>query len=64
MDRLVLKCILLGTTHKSRVASSAKSVLRGLQIRDKCLNNLLGLLWLDLKIIGCGVKVIVQGKGL
>jgi hypothetical protein len=39
-------------------------VLRGLQIRGKCLNNLLGLLWLDLKIIGWGVKVIVQGKGL
>jgi hypothetical protein len=24
----------------------------------------LGLLWLDLKIIGRGLKVIVQGKGL
>ena len=61
----LLKGGLLGLGHVMKGTPQMGNPVYEYEYADKYIKlSPLGLLWLDLKIIGRGLKVIVQGKGL
>jgi len=65
VTRFLLKGGLLGLGHVMKGTPQMGDPVYEYEYADKYIKlSPLGLLWLDLKIIGRGVKVIVQGKGL
>lgn len=65
VTRLLVKGGLLGLGHVMKGTPEMGNPIYEYEYIDKYMNlSPLGLLWLDLKIIGRGIKVIFQGKGL
>lgn len=65
VTRFLLKGGLLGLGHVMKGTPQMGNPIYEYEYADKYIKlSPLGLLWLDLKIIGRGVKVILQGKGL
>lgn len=65
VTRFLIKGGLLGLGHVMKGTPEMGNPVFEYEYIDKYMNlSPLGLLWLDLKIIGRGVKVIFQGKGL
>ena len=61
----LLKGGLLGLGHVMKGTPQMGNPVYASEYADKYIKfSPLGLLWLDLKIIGRGLKVIVQAKGL
>ena len=65
VNRKVLKGGLLGLGHIMKGTPEMGNPVYEYDYIDKCMTlSSLGLLWFDLKIIGKGIKVIFEGKGL
>ena len=65
VTRFLLKGGLLGLGHVMKGTPQMGNPIYEYEYADQYIKlSPLGLLWLDLKIIGRGVKVIAQGKGL
>ncbi|MBU1182150.1 MAG: sugar transferase [Proteobacteria bacterium] len=65
VTRYLLKGGLLGLGHVMKGRPEFGSPVYEYEYADQYLKlSPLGLLWLDLKIIGRGIKVILKGKGL
>ena len=65
VTRFLLKGGLLGLGHVMKGTPEMGNPIYEYEYADQYIKlSPLGLLWLDLKIIGRGVKVIAQGKGL
>ena len=65
VTRFLIKGGLLGLGHINKGTPEMGNPKYEYEYIDKYINlSPLGLLWLDLTIIGRGIKVILQGKGL
>ena len=65
MTRFLIKGGLLGLGHINKGTPEMGNTKYEYEYIDKYIHlSPLGLLWFDLTIIGRGVKVILQGKGL
>ena len=65
VSRKLLKGGLLGLGHIMKGTPEMGNPVYEYDYIDKCMTlSSLGLLWFDLKIIGKGIKVIFEGKGL
>ncbi|MFH1148085.1 MAG: hypothetical protein V1736_10320, partial [Pseudomonadota bacterium] len=65
VTRYLLKGGLLGLGHVMKGTPEFGNPMYEYEYADRYLKlSPFGLLWLDLKIIGRGIKVILQGKGL
>ena len=65
VNRKLLKGGLLGLGHIMKGTPEMGNPVYEYDYIDKCMTlSSLGLLWFDLKIIGKGIKVIFEGKGL
>lgn len=65
VTRFLLKGGLLGLGHVMKGTPEMGNPIYEYEYADQYVNlSPMGLLWLDLVIIGRGIKVIAQGKGL
>ena len=65
VTRFLLKGGLLGLCHVMKGTPEMGNPVYEYEYVDQYMKlSALGLLWLDLKIIGRGIKVILRGKGL
>ena len=65
VTRYLLKGVLLGLGHVMKGTPEMGNPVYEYEYADQYIKlSPLGLLWLDLTIIGRGIKVILQGKGL
>jgi lipopolysaccharide/colanic/teichoic acid biosynthesis glycosyltransferase len=65
VSRFLIKGGMLGLGHVMKGTPQMGDPVYEYEYIDKYLKlSSIGLLWLDMKIIGCGIKVVLQGKGL